>query len=406
MPKAAKVGPSRFDRRQQEILDATTNLINQHGLRDTTLALVGSEIGLNLKSLRYYFERREDLVAACFVRSVDLHRQLVAGAMDAGDPEARVRRFIADYFELRSRVRRKEIAPFVKFGELNALTPPHSTEVMAAYLDLFRAFRALIGDPSREERERLNSRTHYFVSQILWSQLWLAGYLPEDFERVGTRFADILINGIAAGPVDLEHDILPPPAPIEGSERLNQESFLLAATELINQIGYRGASPDRISALLNRTKGAFYHHNDNREELVVACFERTFEILHEAQNAALACKLNGLATIGAATNALVTRQMTREGILLRTSALMAVSQLTRGAMALRLEVYTGRFASILNDGLIDGSVRPCDLHIAAEVVTGMVNSAQELQWWVKSANSENATNLYVRPLMHGIFDRA
>ena len=44
-------------------------------------------------------------------------------------------------------------------------------------------------------------------------------------------------------------------------KRLNQEAFLRAATQLINAHGYSGASVERISAELNVTKGAFYHHN-------------------------------------------------------------------------------------------------------------------------------------------------
>lgn len=37
----------RFEVRKQEILDAAGALFNEHGLRDATLSVVASEIGLN-----------------------------------------------------------------------------------------------------------------------------------------------------------------------------------------------------------------------------------------------------------------------------------------------------------------------------------------------------------------------
>ena len=59
-----------------------------------------------------------------------------------------------------------------------------------------------------------------------------------------------------------------------------------AATELVNEQGYRGASVDRISARLNLTKGAFYHHHENKLDLIAACFERSFGVLRHVLQAA------------------------------------------------------------------------------------------------------------------------
>ena len=66
----------------------------------------------------------------------------------------------------------------------------------------------------------------------------------------------------------------------------SSELFLRAATGLINAEGYHGASVERISSKLNVSKGAFYHHNETKDELVVACFQRTFDIMWRAIHAA------------------------------------------------------------------------------------------------------------------------
>lgn len=401
MAPAAKI--SRFDRRKQEILDAAGALFNRHGLRDATLAVVAAEIGLNLKSLRYYYQRKEDLVAAAFTHSIALHRALADAAMAEPDVAGRVRRFIGGYLDLTARVRRGEQTQFVHFGDLRALTEPHSDVVFPEYIDLFRQMRTLLTDPARPlDRPVLNARTHYFVSQLLWAVVWLSNHPLDDFDRIADRFTDILLHGLA--PDKDMPEMHPAEVAREGGdgERLSRDSFLRAATELINANGYRGASVDRISAALSVTKGAFYHHNDTKDDLVVACFERTFEILRQAQNTAIAANATGLARLGAATVALAEYQMRPEGTLLRTAALTAVEEHLREQMTLRMDRQTARFQDMLSDGAADGSARACDQRIASQMVTATINSTEELPRWVPSADAENVVALYVRPLFLGL----
>ncbi len=392
----------RFQARKQEILDAAGPLFNRHGLRDATLSVVAAETGLNLKSLRYYFQRKEDLVSAAFLHTIALHRALVEEALAIDTFEARLRFFMRRYFELLAQVGRGEMPEFVHFGDVRALTEPHLTAVGSAYVELFRLTRRLFGDGDTEiGGEKCSADAHMLLSQLHWSVVWIWNYLPEDFARVADRMADVLLHGVAAQRGDVRRSGAAMPTPFVSTDKLSQESFLRAATDLINAMGYRGASVDRISAMLKVTKGAFYHHNETRDQLVVSCFERTFDIVREAQDLAMAEETDGLARVAAAAISLVSRQMRPEGALLRTSALTAVGLELRQEMQRRLALSTFRFADMLNDGLIDGSVRLCDMRVASEMVTATINSAQELQQWVAEATPENAAELYVRPLLHG-----
>ena len=54
------------------------------------------------------------------------------------------------------------------------------------------------------------------------------------------------------------------------NDEVTRDRFLLAATKLMNREGYRGASVDKISAELKVTKGSFYHHNADKDELAAA----------------------------------------------------------------------------------------------------------------------------------------
>ena len=86
----------------------------------------------------------------------------------------------------------------------------------------------------------------------------------------------------------------------EGRE-VSRDTFLIAATELINAKGYRGASVDKISARLKVTKGSFYHHNDAKDDLVVACFRRTLDVMRRTQRLAIQTASDGWGQISMAT---------------------------------------------------------------------------------------------------------
>lgn len=395
---------TRFAKRRQAVLDAAAKLINRVGLGDTTLALVAAEIGLNLKSLRYYFEKREDLIVAAFLQSIELHHGLVARAMHAATSEERVRSFVRGFFDLLASVRRGERPEFTSFSDLRALPEPHSAIVYEQYNQFFREARSLLRPTATDWKHgELNARTHMLISQLLWSVAWVDNYIPEDFDRVTERFAEVLLSGLGTRWLDLSPspDALRPALPLEGAS-MTQESFLRVATALINDLGHRGASIERISAVLNVSRGAFYHHYEARDELVVACFDRTFDVLRRAQSAAMGRPVSGAEQVAAAAVELVSRQFTVEGFMLRTTALTVVGPELRRDMTRRMSLATFRFQDMLSDGVADGSVRPLDLRIAAEMVTAMVNSAAELARWVPEAEPELVSDLYVRPLFAGL----
>jgi AcrR family transcriptional regulator len=91
---------------------------------------------------------------------------------------------------------------------------------------------------------------------------------------------------------------------------------LLAATRLINRRGYRGASVDKISAELNVTKGSFYHHNEAKDDLVVACFDRTFEVMTRVQRVAMGLPGCQWTRLSSAAASLAEYQLSEHGPLL------------------------------------------------------------------------------------------
>ena len=94
------------------------------------------------------------------------------------------------------------------------------------------------------------------LSEIFWAPVWLHRHDPEDYGRVTQRLLSITADGLAATGAAWNPRPLPDliPEPPEGGE-ISSELFLRAATELINEEGYLGASVEKISARLNVTRG-------------------------------------------------------------------------------------------------------------------------------------------------------
>ena len=394
----------RYQQKRELILGAAARRFNTQGVRGATLEDIARDVGMNLTSIRHYFRRKDDLVAEGFLRSIAVHAARIRPAVDvAGGREARVRALVKLYFGLRREIREGSGPEVMIFGDMRSLTREHGEIVWPKYTELFAIVRAIVADPTElaQDRQRANALAYIVCSQLFRSVFWLPSYPVDAFAWVEERFADILLNGLAAcGAVFTAPKPPPEPAPPAPT---SWESFLLAATALINEQGYRGASVDAIARKLGRTKGSFYHHLDGKGDLLTACFNRTLGLLQDAQRTARASEAQGLQQAYMAAAALVRRQQTAAGPLLRSSALMSVEPQPRDRMLHELAQVVTRFSSMVTDGIIDGSARPCDARIAGEMIMVTVNSASQMPNWVKGVTPDNAFDLYARPLFHGLY---
>lgn len=393
----------KYEQKREDLLSAAAAVFNREGVRGATLADVAAAVGLNIKSLRYYFTRKDDLTAATFLRAIQVYSALISEASLAGSVEDRINTFISLYFDLTRKVVERKAPPFLHFGDLRSLTEPQAGPVFAAFNTMFRKLRQLIATPGLQAlgRPALNARTHLLLSQVLWSVIWTQRYDSDELARAGERMSDILINGFVPAGVVWKFPRLRDPSVLPRSKNDSRQAFLRAATVLINDQGYHGASIDRIAASLSMTKGAFYHYHDAKDDLVVACFERTFEVIRSAQRSRPTGE-QALDKVAGAADALVRLQLSEDGPLLRTSALTAVPLTIRREMEQRLDRITARFSDLLSDGIVEGCVRPCDAAIGAQMITATINSAEELPRWIPSTEAADAQTLYVAPTFAGL----
>jgi AcrR family transcriptional regulator len=184
----------------------------------------------------------------------------------------------------------------------------------------------------------------------------------------------------------------------------SRPAFLRIATRLLNDCGYLGTSVDSIVDELNVTKGSFYHHLASKDELILEAVRTNFQRIAAAIAQARAGGGSQAQQLSSAIATLVDLQFRREWPLLRSTAYASLPP------ALRAEVGGGSrrtaltFASMLIDGITEGSVRAVDPLIASNVINSTLYSALGLREWSTQQRNERAIALYASTLMFGIFD--
>lgn len=398
---------SRFVQKREVILDAALRLFHQRGVDGTTLTDVAERVGLATNSVTYYFRRKENLVVACFERTFGIFNGLIDSSANGATVEDRVTAYIRNYFRLLAEIETRVRPDVVSFSNVLAVRGAGADAVRDAYSALFRRMRELVDDggPASENRTRLNVRAHLLMALTQWGRVWLNRYEPDGYARAADQAANIMIHGIASpGAVwptsDIERMSLTGEGAVAGAH-LSRDQFLPAATRLINEQGVHGVSVERISASLDVTKGAFYHHNPTKEALIADCFEHSFAVIRTAQHKASLAD-TGWARLCVAATDLVRYQLSDAGPLLGITARTGLPAKDSVRMMNVMNRLSERFAGFVVDGVIDGSVRPVDPTAAAQLVNAMINASATVQRWVPGVNADNGVEYFVKPLFFGM----
>ena len=391
----------RFRAKRDAILAAASEAINEQSAKGMTFADVARRVGLNTTSVTYYFKRKDDLAAACFQHTLDYLDTMLDEAMAEATPRARVARLIAINFARLARIARGEERAFAVLSDLRAMDPDIGAPLLAGWRGVFRKTRGIWQPQGRAETDLAGARAHVLLENLFWLPIWLVRYDLDQYDRVQARLTDLFAHGVAAdgerwrpAMLALDHDHGDP----------GREAFLLAATRLINERGYRGASVQRIASELNVTKGSFYHHLDAKDELVAACYQRSFDTIAEAQADADAAGGSHWQRLASTAATLLDVQFSERGPLLRTTALHGLPPRVRTAMVNRSNRIARRYAGTISDGIAEGSCRPVDAEIAAQAIMAMQNAAFDLRKWAASMPRDRAIAMYASTVLFGLFD--
>ncbi len=395
---------SRFERKRALILDAATDVINQRGVKGLTFVEVAQRVNLNTASITYYFRLKEQLAAAVFETTLRRLQPAVREAASLPDPRARIARYLALTFEMHARIRRGEERAIALLSDMRSLDEPVRGELIRHYSGIFRDVRALLGPPGDVLHKALQTaRTQALMENLFWLPAWLDRYSIADYERAQRRLFELFEHGLAIAGAGWQPRPLPP-GPNESRLEPGRASFLRAATRLISERGYRGASVERIALELKVTKGSFYHHLDAKDDLVLECFERSYGRVSEAQSAANLAGGSHWQALSSAIARLLDIQFAGDWPLLRTTALQTLPSELRRSVLDRSNRMALRFASTIADGISEGSIRSVDPMIASQAIMATLNAANELLSWASVLPKSQAVALYASALAYGLFD--
>ena len=172
---------------------------------------------------------------------------------------------------------------------------------------------------------------------------------------------------------------------------------------MINERGYRGASVNRIAEALNVTKGSFYHHHDAKDDLVMDCFQRSYDRLSKVQMAGHEVPGTYWTKLCSVLNELMDLQFFDPMPLLRTTALQALDSDHKTDVVMRSNRLARRFAGFLIDGFEDGSVRAIDPLVASQIIMSTLNGAYEARRWAsRFEDRAEAIKTYLSVLSEGM----
>ena len=152
-----------------------------------------------------------------------------------------------------------------------------------------------------------------------------------------------------------------------------RDRILRAAATCFNRKGYSGTSLKDVSRHLGLTDAALYYYVKNKEELVYQCYLRAAILGREAMERAVSEGDTGLEQARLYIRYHIGIMVGDEGPL---AIMSEIPSLKRGHRNEILDVsrrHSAGFEEILDRGIEDGSIVPCDVRMTGNAIMGAIN---------------------------------
>ena len=415
---------SPFNRRAQHdakriaILSEAARLFNGKGSRATTLQDVARGLGLTKTSLYYYVRTKEELIFQCY--EVTLQRQ--HAVMDALDnsplsPLERAAGFFRSQFQAWLDAQSGRSAHIAALLEIASLKSDHRAAIEAEYVRMFKRLRnylreAVAGGEARPIETTSTTRT--LIGATDWVFYWLHQLDGARALTAADASWDILLHGLYAGddcyvaaPLSIAASSDRPSQGFDRKEqhRQKQEAFYKTGTWFFNKKGFNGASLDEIAEHLNVSKGAFYYHIRNKEDLLYACYERSIGITGRIHAHAMKSSSSGIQRLDENARRVFHAQNSDSGPLIRYNTITALPTPRRKTILDATEEANRRVDEFIAEGKRDGSVRDVDPFLARSLMTGAINASMDINLWRAVDDIDRAAIDYFDVFYNGLLPR-
>jgi len=401
----------------QAILSEAAQLFNWQGSRATTLADIAGSMQLTKTCVYYYVKTKEDLIYQCYVSSCAMwldHVQAANQLQGNGIEKiiSLVKRHFYQYIDTL-----QGVGPhYALLSEISALDAEHAEDIMQRWSNIFADCQQMveqgIDEGLIEDLDPAVIVTGIF-SILQWFPVWLNRSHGANPEPVIEGVLDILVNGLSAQKhqfVDIQFPQLSglqlDSFDREYQSHIKREAFYRVGAIYFNQKGYKGTSLDEIANSLDVTKGAFYYHIKNKEELLYQCFNRSLDVESRLLNKAGASQANGLKKIELSLRYLFNIQFSEQGPLIRYRALPSLDEQHRKAVLKANKNNSKILGTYIDQGFADGTLRPMDVDIAQNVLSGAVEASPELANWIADIRSPEVSAAYFNLFINGLVRRS
>jgi AcrR family transcriptional regulator len=418
------VGNSPFSRTAQHdakriaILSEAAMLFNTQGVRATTLGDIAERLGLTKTSLYNYVKTKEELIYQCYMTALERHHATLDEVLREQDSTLDIlSAFHSRQFENWLAAREGRGSYTSAFPEIASLQQPRRGEVEAQYVAMFKRVRQIIRDgvAAGELRQcETTSIARGFLGSIPWAFNGFEELTREQVRGYARQSLDILFHGLSAASGEYSFAPLQRESWVDGQRavfdkqeqnRLKQEAFFKVGTWFFNRQGFAGTSLDEIAEQLNVSKGAFYYHIKNKEDLLFNCYIYSLDITDGIHEWAARSEGSGLEKVGNICRRIYHVQNSDEGPLIRYSSLKALPVRRRNKILKRMHATIHSFGDFIREGIADGSIRPVDALVAENMIAGAVNASMDMKSWRRIDDIDSAASDYFDLFINGLLPR-
>lgn len=152
-----------------------------------------------------------------------------------------------------------------------------------------------------------------------------------------------------------------------------RDKILKAAASCFNQKGYSGTSLKDVSKHLGLTDAALYYYVKNKEELVYQCYLRAAELGREAMQRGVAEGSSGFEQAYLYIRYHIGIMVGEDGPVAIMSEIPSLKRSHRNEVLEVSRQHSAGFEEILERGIADGSITPCDVRMTGNAIMGSIN---------------------------------
>jgi AcrR family transcriptional regulator len=381
---------NQHDQKYKTILSAASELFNVYGTRGTTLIQIADKLNLTKTSLYYYAKNKEELVHQCYLNTcIELQAMITSAKNAEGSGLNKIEHLLRLNFECLNGIINGSRGHLAGFAEIASLSSQHKKEISEFIRTFVIQVMQLIEqgqiDGSIQNVQPAKTASALWGA-IFWLPFWLHTVEDDGREQAYQQWLSIIKYGLnnqtsalSFAVTNLAKEQMAPAGFDRNQQnKIKQEAFYRVGSIFFNQKGFKGTSLDELAQSLGVTKGAFYYHIKNKDDLLIKCFERTINIESQVLEDSLAIDNNGLEKLAYAAQKLFSIQVGEQGPLIRYARMWSLEIDKRQEMEITTSKIRDLFGNIIQLGIDDKSIKPVDLLVAENIIAGAIESIPDL----------------------------